>query len=66
MPLPCSRIDGGLPTTLLNLSRAKKFIYMLNYVEMRAEQLIAAENAERKIAVEIKSLVDCSNIDDLE
>ena len=39
---------------------------MLNYVEMRAEQLIAAENAERKIAVEIKSLVDRSNIDDLE
>lgn len=64
--MPYLRIDGGLPTTLLNLNRAKKFIYMLNYVEMRAEQLIAAENAERKIAVEIKSLVDRSNIDDLE
>jgi hypothetical protein len=36
------------------------------YVDLQAEQLLAAKNAERKIAVEIKSLVDRSNIDDLE
>lgn len=36
------------------------------YVDLRAEQLIGAENAERKIAVEIKSLIDRFNIDDLE
>ncbi|MBW4570660.1 MAG: XisH family protein [Tolypothrix carrinoi HA7290-LM1] len=36
------------------------------YVDLGAEQLIAAENAERKIAVEIKSFVGRSDIDDLE
>ena len=36
------------------------------YVDLGAEQLIAAENAESKIAVEVKSFVGRSNIDDLE
>ncbi|MGI8502817.1 MAG: XisH family protein [Hassallia sp.] len=36
------------------------------YVDLGAGQLIAAENAERKIAVEIKSFVGRSDIDDLE
>ncbi|MEH1936258.1 MAG: element excision factor XisH family protein [Nostoc sp.] len=36
------------------------------YVDLGAKQLIAAENAERKIAVEIKSFVGRSDIDDLE
>lgn len=36
------------------------------YVDLGAEQLIAAENAERKIAVEIKSFLGRSDIDDLE
>ncbi|WP_318528427.1 element excision factor XisH family protein [Plectonema radiosum] len=36
------------------------------YVDLGAEQLIGAENAERKIAVEIKSFVGRSDIDDLE
>jgi XisH protein len=36
------------------------------YVDLGAEQLIAAENTEQKIAVEIKSFVGRSDIDDLE
>lgn len=46
----------------LKLELGKKNLY----VDLRAEQLTAAENAEGKIAVEIKSLVNRSNIDDLE
>ncbi len=36
------------------------------YVDLGAEQLLAAEKAERKIAVEIKSFVGPSAINDLE
>ena len=36
------------------------------YVDLRAEQLIGAENAADKITVEVKSLVDRFNIDNLE
>jgi len=36
------------------------------YVDLGAEQLFAAEKEERKIAVEIKSFVGKSNVDDLE
>jgi hypothetical protein len=36
------------------------------FVDLGAEQLIAAEKAERKIAVEIESFVGKSDIDDLE
>ena len=46
----------------LKLELGKKDLY----VDLGAEQLIAAENAERKIAVEIKSFVGRSDIDDLE
>ncbi|MEH1849764.1 MAG: element excision factor XisH family protein [Nostoc sp.] len=46
----------------LKLEMGKKDLY----VDLGAEQLIAAENAERKIAVEIKSFVGRSDIDDLE
>jgi XisH protein len=46
----------------LRLELGKKDLY----VDLGAEQLIAAENAERKIAVEIKSFVGRSDIDDLE
>jgi hypothetical protein len=35
------------------------------YVDLGAEQLVAAEKGERKIAVEIKSFVGASEIDDL-
>jgi XisH protein len=35
------------------------------YVDLGAEQMIAAEKAERKIAVEIKSFVGASPIEDL-
>lgn len=36
------------------------------YVDLGAEQLLAAEKAHRKIAVEIKSFVGLSDMDDLE
>lgn len=36
------------------------------YVDLGAEQLLAAEREGRKIAVEIKSFVGKSNVDDLE
>lgn len=36
------------------------------YVDLGAMQLVAAEKAERKIAVEVKSFVGKSDIDDLE
>lgn len=36
------------------------------FIDLGAEQLIAAQKAERKIAVEIKSFVGKSDIDDLE
>ncbi len=36
------------------------------YVDLGAEKLIAAEKANHKIAVEVKSFVGRSNIDDLE
>src|SRR5262245_42208535 len=36
------------------------------YVDLGAERLLAAERAEQKIAVEIKSFVGDSEIDDLE
>ncbi len=36
------------------------------YVDLGAEQLIAAENTESKIAVEVKSFVGRSDINDLE
>ena len=36
------------------------------YVDLGAEQLLAAEKGERRIAVEIKSFVGKSEIDDLE
>ena len=36
------------------------------YVDLGAEQLLAAEKAHRKIAVEIKSFVGLSEMDDLE
>ena len=36
------------------------------YVDLGAEQLLAAEKAERKIAVEVKSFVGKSAIEDLE
>jgi len=36
------------------------------YVDLGAEQLLAAEKSEQKIAVEIKSFVGPSDVDDLE
>jgi hypothetical protein len=36
------------------------------YVDLGAEQLLAAEKGERKIAVEIKSFLGKSEVDDLE
>lgn len=36
------------------------------YVDLGAEQLLAAEKAERKIAVEVKSFVSRSSMEDLE
>jgi hypothetical protein len=46
----------------LTLSFGKKNIY----VDLGAEQLLAAEKEERRIAVEIKSFLSDSEIDDLE
>jgi len=36
------------------------------YVDLGAEQLLAAEKAERRIAVEVKSFVGRSAVEDLE
>jgi len=36
------------------------------YVDLGAEQILAAEKAQRKIAVEIKSFIGLSEMDDLE
>lgn len=55
--------DGWIIThDPLTLSFGKKNIY----VDLGAEQLLAAEKEERKIAVEIKSFLSDSEIDDLE
>ena len=40
--------------------------FVLRYVDLGAEQLLAAEKTGRKIAVEIKSFIGASEMDDLE